>query len=100
MDFREQAAAHDGGPLGFGKRSQLSLLGPVDPSFPALSGRLKFTVRRHKLNKDALSAGDLIFMCERPTMVVVQRASRASCAQRQTAPRTCVVVHLSATLST
>jgi len=28
---------------------------PVDPSFRALSGRLKFTVRRHKFNKDSLS---------------------------------------------
>ena len=28
------------------------LLGPVDPSFRALSGRLKFTVRRHKFNAD------------------------------------------------
>jgi hypothetical protein len=28
-------------------------LGPADPSFRALSGRLKFTVRRHKL--DSLS---------------------------------------------
>ena len=27
----------------------------VDPSFRALSGRLKFTVRRHKFNKDSLS---------------------------------------------
>ena len=26
--------------------------------FRALSGRLKFAVRRHKLNKDSLSAGD------------------------------------------
>ena len=34
-----------------------SLLGPVDPSFRALSGRLKFTVRRHKFNKDFLSLG-------------------------------------------
>ena len=33
----------------------VSLLGPVDPSFRALSGRLKFTVRGHKLNKDSLS---------------------------------------------
>ena len=33
------------------------LLGPVDPSFRALSGRLKFTVRRHKFNKDSLSLG-------------------------------------------
>ena len=29
-------------------------LGPVDPSFRALSGRLKFTVRRHKFNEDSL----------------------------------------------
>ena len=29
-------------------------LGPVDPSFRALSGRLKLTVRRHKFNKDSL----------------------------------------------
>ena len=28
-----------------------SPLSPVDPSFRALSGRLKFTVRRHKFNK-------------------------------------------------
>ena len=27
---------------------------PVDPSFRALSGRLKFTVRRHKFIKDSL----------------------------------------------
>ena len=31
------------------------LLGPVDPSFRALSGRLKLTVRRHKFNKDSRS---------------------------------------------
>ena len=30
-------------------------LGSVDPSFRALSGRLKLTVRRHKFNKDYLS---------------------------------------------
>ena len=30
-----------------------SLLGPVDPSFRARSGRLKFTVRRHKFNDDS-----------------------------------------------
>ena len=34
-----------------------SLLGPVDPSFRALSGRLKFTVQRHKFNIDSLSCG-------------------------------------------
>ena len=31
-----------------------SLLGPVDPSVRNLSGRLKFTVRRHKFNTDSL----------------------------------------------
>jgi len=40
-----------------------SPLGPVDPSVGALSGRLKFTVRRDKFNKDSLSrqlgTGDL-----------------------------------------
>ena len=34
-----------------------SLLGPVDPSFRALSGRLKFTVRRHKSNQYYLPLG-------------------------------------------
>jgi len=29
-------------------------LGPVVPSFRALSGPLEFTVRRHKFNKDSL----------------------------------------------
>ena len=32
-----------------------SLLGPVDPSLRALSGRRKFTFRRHTFNKDSLS---------------------------------------------
>jgi len=32
-------------------------LGPVDPSFRALDGRLKFTVRRHEINKDSFSTG-------------------------------------------
>ena len=32
-----------------------SLEGPVDPSFRALSGSLKFTVRRHTFDKDSLS---------------------------------------------
>ena len=32
-----------------------SPLGPVDPSFRALSGRLTFTVRRNKFNQDSLS---------------------------------------------
>jgi len=39
---------------GFVHRVSSSLLGPVDPSFQALSGRLKFTVRRHKFNEDYL----------------------------------------------
>ena len=32
-------------------------VGPVDPSFRALSGCPKFLVRRHKFNKDSLSGG-------------------------------------------
>ena len=32
-----------------------SPLDPVDPAFRALSGRLQFTVRRHKFNEDSLS---------------------------------------------
>ena len=31
-----------------------TILGPADPSFRALSGRLKLTVRRYKFNKDSL----------------------------------------------
>jgi len=39
-----------------GARRQLARpAGPVDPSFRALSERLKFTVRRHKFNKYSLS---------------------------------------------
>ena len=35
--------------------------GPVDPAFRAFSGRLKFTFRRHKFNKDSLfSAADVV----------------------------------------
>ena len=37
-------------------RVSSSLLGPVDLSFRALSGRLKFTVRRHKFNEDSPSS--------------------------------------------
>ena len=36
-------------------RVSSSLSGPVEPSFRALSGRPKLTVRRHKLNKDSFS---------------------------------------------
>jgi len=32
------------------------LLGPVAPSFRAISGRLKFTARRHQFNKDSPSS--------------------------------------------
>ena len=38
-------------------RVSSSLLGHVDPSFRALSGRLKFTARRHKFNKDSIPSG-------------------------------------------
>ena len=36
-------------------RVSSSLLGPVVPSFRTISGRLAFTARRHKSNKDSLS---------------------------------------------
>jgi len=39
-------------------RVSSSLLGPVVPSFRALSRRLKFTVRRHKVNEDSLILAD------------------------------------------
>ena len=34
------------------------LLGPVDPSFRALSGHLEFAVRRHRFNKYSLLLPD------------------------------------------
>jgi len=43
-----------------------SLLGPVVPSFRALSGRLKFTVRRHKFNKDSLPQHEASLMPASP----------------------------------
>jgi len=41
-----------------------SLSGPVDPSFRALSGRLKFTVRLHKFNKGSLSSVGRVLLIE------------------------------------
>jgi len=35
--------------------SEIVVFSPVDPSFRALSGRLKFMVRRHKFTQDSLS---------------------------------------------
>ena len=35
-------------------RVSSSIFGQVDPSFRALSRRLKFTIRRHAFNKDSL----------------------------------------------
>ena len=40
----------------------VSRLGPVDLSFRALAGLLKFTVRRHKFNKDSLSVRPIVGM--------------------------------------
>ena len=40
-----------------GAEHRQSPLGPVDPSFRALSGRVKFVVRRHKFNKDSPPQG-------------------------------------------
>ena len=46
-----------GGGGGGAEESAASNSGLVDPSFWALYGRLMFTVRRHKLNKDSPSTG-------------------------------------------
>ena len=55
-----------------------SLLGPVDPSFRALSGRLKFTVWRHKFNKDALSSYEIsVSACLRPAASFLRARERA-----------------------
>ena len=49
------------------------LLGPVDPSFRALSERLKFTVRRHRFNKDSLH-------------IIAARGCRHGCANLKSVP--------------
>ena len=38
--------------LTYGIKQLIGVVGSVDPSFGALSGRLMCTVRRHKFNKD------------------------------------------------
>ena len=48
--------------LGTVHRVSSILLGPVLPSFLALSGRLKFTVRRHHFDKDPPPAQTLLAM--------------------------------------
>ena len=48
----QQRQHHDEGP------TNPHGLGPIDPSFRALSGRFKFTVRRYKFNKKSLSRKD------------------------------------------
>ena len=40
--------------VGASSEVSTSVLGPVDPSFRALSGRLKLTVLRHNFNQDSL----------------------------------------------
>ena len=48
-------------------RVSSSLLGPAVPSFRALSGHLKFTVRRHTFNKDAFLSKGVGDMLRDPT---------------------------------
>ena len=43
-----------------------SPLGTVDPSFQALSRRLKFTVRRHEFNTDSLSSSKMRACSSKP----------------------------------
>ena len=47
---------------------------PVDPSFRALSGRLKLTVRRRKFNTDSLVGCRAVMVPAAP--VVAARANR------------------------
>jgi hypothetical protein len=42
-------------------RESSSLLGPVDPSFRALSERFKSTVRRHKFKTESLSEAWMVW---------------------------------------
>ena len=55
-----------------------SLSGPVDPSLRALFGRLKFTVRRHKCNKDFLYWGGTQ-LCGAPIQLCGVASSKVSC---------------------
>ena len=55
-----------------------SLLGPADPSFRALSGRLEFTVQCHTFNNDSLSTQVLLFdgvcnMCSGTVNFIIAR---------------------------
>jgi hypothetical protein len=54
--------------LGSRLRVSSRFLGPVLPSFRALSGRHKFTVRRHKFDQDSLP-------CRCPTRATSTRSS-------------------------
>jgi hypothetical protein len=52
FDVRSVSGGQGGAPSAGGGRNNII----PDPPFRALSGRLKFTVRRHKFNKDSLSS--------------------------------------------
>ena len=56
-DAQDMSVGVDEGGARRGGGVSSSLLGPVVPSFQAPSGRLKFTVRHHQLNKGSLSVG-------------------------------------------
>jgi len=59
--------------------------GPVDPSFRALSGRLKFTVRRHKFNTGSLLAAT--FRLSSPNFRAGWSNALGQCVQGYLAPK-------------
>ena len=59
IDSKERDVCKMNGRLQILHRLSSSLLGPVDPSFRALSGRLQIAVRRHKFNQDYISLGEI-----------------------------------------
>ena len=77
----------------------LSVRSPVDPSFRALSGRLKFTVRRHGFNKDFVSVIRAPTSRRRETMAAPRCSTRlrrasARCAVYMSCSFTFVCVYI------
>ena len=63
-------------------RVSSSLLGPVDPSFRTLSGRLEYTTRCHEFNKGSLSAGKGAHGMIEPSMQCLAPGCVPSCFSR------------------
>ena len=52
-------------------------LGPVSPSYPALSGRLELTIRRHKLNKKSRAFAQVMGLAQTQPLHVMKDAMLA-----------------------